>query len=169
MRAFQLISFQTDFGWTGLVLDKFAIRRIKFGFQSELPLLHSFDEEFDVRKPKGKLELGWVRSLQKYTAGQKINLQDLPVNFDGFTKFQKTVLKNCQKIPYGETISYGQLAAKSKSPRAARAVGSIMKINRVPLVIPCHRVVASNGIGGYSASEGISVKRDLLEMEGVFH
>lgn len=150
-----------------MVLDKFAIRRIKFGFSNEISMLRSFDEYFDVRKPSGKQERHWLSSIQKYTAGKKVDLGDLPVNFDGFTKFQKIVLKNCQKIPYGTTVSYGQLAVKSKSPRAARAVGSIMKINRVPLIIPCHRVVASSGIGGYSAGEGVTVKRELLKMEGV--
>ena len=162
-----MISAPTEFGWAGIMVGGQMIHRIKFGFPSEIALLRSFDEHFDVRRPKRNGEYKWLSCIQKFLDGNKVDLSTLPVDFEGFTNFQKSVLMNCQKISYGRTLSYGQLAAKSKSPRAARAVGSIMKINRVPLVIPCHRVVASNGIGGYSAGDGIEIKRKLLAMEGV--
>ena len=80
------------------------------------------------------------------------------------TPFQRKVLKRVSQIPYGQTMTYGQVAAAVGSPRAARAVGTANARNNLPLIIPCHRVVASNGIGGYGGSE--ELKRKLLEMEG---
>ncbi len=72
----------------------------------------------------------------------------------------------CRRIPWGQTRSYAQLAAVAGRPGAARAVGSVMAKNRVPLVVPCHRVIASSGqLGGYSAPQGLSLKRRLLAME----
>lgn len=154
-------------GWMGLLFKENLISRIKFGFGTEIQLLRSIDESFDVietDKPSRK----WVNSLKKFVAGKEVDLSAMPLELDGYSRFQQTVLKNCRKIPYGTTISYGELAAKSNSPNAARAVGTTMKKNRFPLVIPCHRVVASNGVGGYSAADGVSIKRKLLALEGVF-
>ena len=161
-----MISFPSDLGWTGLLIANSKIARIKFGFQKEFQLLRQFDEHFDVRRAKGA-ERKWVSQLQNFAAGKKVDFLDIPVDFSDYSKFQATVLRTCRKIPYGQTMSYGTLAAKSKSPGAARAVGSAMKKNKYPLVIPCHRVVASTGIGGYSAGDGISIKRQLLQIEGV--
>lgn len=82
------------------------------------------------------------------------------------TPFQKKVLIACSKIPFGSTMSYGELAARAGSPRAARAVGNTMAANPMPIVIPCHRVLASQGaLGGYSI--GLSYKKKLLSHEGV--
>ena len=78
------------------------------------------------------------------------------------------MIEACQRIPRGETLSYGELAAKVGNPGAARAVGTVMSSNPLPLVIPCHRVLGAGGcLGGYSARQGVAMKRRLLEMEGV--
>lgn len=105
--------------------------------------------------------------LQKYAAGQPVDLSSIPVEHRRITEFQRRVLDVCRSIPYGETLTYGQVAAAAGSPRAARAVGTVMRQNRFPLIIPCHRVVSSNGIGGYSARDGVDTKRRLLVLEGV--
>jgi methylated-DNA-[protein]-cysteine S-methyltransferase len=71
-----------------------------------------------------------------------------------------------RRIRFGQTHSYGELASLVGSPRAARAVGSVMAKNRTPLVVPCHRVLASRGaIGGFSAMDGVHMKRRLLDLE----
>ena len=70
------------------------------------------------------------------------------------------------EIPYGETISYGELAARLGRPLSARAVGHANGSNPIPLVVPCHRVVSANGLGSYG-SLGVEYKRRLLELEGV--
>jgi methylated-DNA-[protein]-cysteine S-methyltransferase len=82
------------------------------------------------------------------------------------TEFQKDVLKACRRIPPGRTLTYGQLAEKLGHPRAARAVGNALARNPVPLVVPCHRVVAGGGkFGGFSAEAGVPLKKRLLALE----
>jgi methylated-DNA-[protein]-cysteine S-methyltransferase len=93
-------------------------------------------------------------------------LEELPVELSYATEFQRRVLLACRAILYGQTRSYGDLAAQVGSPGAARAVGNVMAHNCVPLIIPCHRVVASQGqLGGFSAPRGLSMKRRLLQLE----
>lgn len=88
---------------------------------------------------------------------------DLPLVFKG-TEFQMRVWKELQKIPYGKTISYKELAARINNPKAVRAVGTANGKNPLSLVIPCHRVIANNGtLGGYAG--GLPAKTKLLELE----
>jgi len=76
------------------------------------------------------------------------------------------VLQQLQQVPYASTVSYGELAVLAGSPHAARAVGRVMAGNPWPLIVPCHRVVASNGsLGGYSGGEGVPTKQWLLDFE----
>jgi methylated-DNA-[protein]-cysteine S-methyltransferase len=78
--------------------------------------------------------------------------------------FHAKVLRACSRIPYGRTVTYGQLAAQVGRPRGARAVGQAMARNPVPLLVPCHRVVGGSGLGGYGG--GLDLKRRLLALEG---
>ncbi|MEM9411123.1 MAG: methylated-DNA--[protein]-cysteine S-methyltransferase [Planctomycetota bacterium] len=148
-----------------MLIHEAKISRIRFGFKSEWQLLQAFDETIDTRGPR-RTEKSWITRLKKYCSGQKTDLRCLPVDLSDYTKFQSGVLQCCREIPYGQTISYGDLAARVESPRAARAVGTAMKKNKYPLVVPCHRVVSVNGLGGYSAADGVSVKIKLLKLEG---
>jgi methylated-DNA-[protein]-cysteine S-methyltransferase len=76
------------------------------------------------------------------------------------------VLEACRGIPYGRTTTYAELAAKAGNPRAARAAGSAMSHNPIPIIIPCHRVLhTGGGLGGFSAPGGLSLKERLLAME----
>jgi methylated-DNA-[protein]-cysteine S-methyltransferase len=85
--------------------------------------------------------------------------------FDG-SEFAQKVLKTCMKIPPGQTLTYSQLAKKAGFPKAARAVGSVLAKNKLPLIIPCHRVVCADGkIGNFSAPGGAAVKKKMLEHE----
>jgi methylated-DNA-[protein]-cysteine S-methyltransferase len=101
--------------------------------------------------------------LEEYFAGERRDF-DLPMALDG-TPFQREVWSELQRIPYGETISYGELARRVGRPNGPRAVGQANGRNPVPIIVPCHRVVAHNGIGGYGG--GLKVKRALLAVEGV--
>ena len=88
------------------------------------------------------------------------------MDFGSYGAFQAKALQACQKIPYGKLVTYGSLAGLAGSPRAARAVGGAMAKNLTPIIIPCHRVIASGGgIGGFSS--GLEWKRTLLKMEGI--
>ncbi|MDZ4658862.1 MAG: methylated-DNA--[protein]-cysteine S-methyltransferase [Bythopirellula sp.] len=107
-----------------------------------------------------------IESLTRFADGEAVEFDDVVVSLDGMTEFQTQVIAACRAIPWGETVSYGELAAQVGHPGAARAVGTVMSKNRVPLVVPCHRVLASGGnLGGYSAPQGLAMKRKLLELE----
>jgi methylated-DNA-[protein]-cysteine S-methyltransferase len=103
-----------------------------------------------------------VRQLKEYFAGRRTEF-DLPLAPDG-TGFQKSVWRHLRDIPYGETISYGELARRLGNPKASRAVGAANGSNPLPIVIPCHRVIGSNGkMTGFGG--GIPVKEALLALE----
>ena len=90
---------------------------------------------------------------------------ELPLEVSG-TKFQESVWGELLKIPSGETVSYAYVAQKIGKPKAARAVGGAVGANPIPIIIPCHRVMASNGaITGYSGGNGIKTKQKLLDHE----
>lgn len=109
----------------------------------------------------------FAERLRAYAGGGRDQLLDIPVALNDATPFQRRVLQQCRRIRYGQTITYGQLAVKAGYPQAARAVGGVMARNRVPLMIPCHRVVGSSGtLRGYSGCGGTAMKRRLLELEG---
>lgn len=102
------------------------------------------------------------RQLEEYFAG---NLKEfnLPLSMRG-TSFQKQVWEELRKIPYGETVTYGEIAAKIGSPRANRAVGMANHHNPIAIIVPCHRVIGANGkLVGYGG--GLNVKEQLLALE----
>ena len=102
-------------------------------------------------------------SLNSYFRGQKTGF-GCPLNFNGYTLFEREVFAVTQTIPYGDVRSYKWVAERAGKPRAMRAVGQALKKNRVPVIIPCHRVVRSDGtLGGFNA--GVSWKKRLLELE----
>ncbi|HOW71849.1 MAG TPA: methylated-DNA--[protein]-cysteine S-methyltransferase [Phycisphaerae bacterium] len=103
--------------------------------------------------------------LEAYFAGQEVSF-DTPVDLTGVTVFQRRVLQACRRIAYGRVATYGELARCVGRPKAARAVGQAMAANPVPIVIPCHRVVGASGeLTGFSAEQGVGLKRWLLELE----
>lgn len=100
--------------------------------------------------------------IAEYFAGRRQRF-DLPLS-PAPTPFQTRVREAMQEIPYGQTRSYGELAHRAGG--APRAIGQACGANPLPLLVPCHRVVASNGIGGYSGGKGLATKRLLLALEG---
>jgi methylated-DNA-[protein]-cysteine S-methyltransferase len=104
------------------------------------------------------------RELDEYFEGER-HAFDVSLDLRGLPRFTLSVLKELARVPYGQTTTYGALAAKVGHPRAARAVGTVMNRNRIPIVLPCHRVVGSSGnLTGYAG--GLDVKRALLALEG---
>ncbi len=101
--------------------------------------------------------------LEEYFARER-TVFDIPMDPAG-TTFQKEVWAELSKIPYGETISYGELARRVGRPKGPRAVGQANGKNPIPIIVPCHRVLATNGLGGYAG--GLAMKRSLLAVEGV--
>jgi methylated-DNA-[protein]-cysteine S-methyltransferase len=105
------------------------------------------------------------RELDEYFEGKRTGF-DIPIDWRLHDGFGRRVLRATARIPFGKVLTYGEVAAKAGSPRAFRAAGNALGSNRMPIIVPCHRVVASGGkIGGYTG--GLERKEYLLELEGV--
>jgi methylated-DNA-[protein]-cysteine S-methyltransferase len=106
-----------------------------------------------------------MEQLEAYLSYERKTFS-LQIDWSGYTDFQRSVLEQTLAIPYGETRSYGEIAVAVGSPRAFRAVGQAEKRNQVPLVIPCHRVIGSDGsLTGYGGKDNIGIKARLLDFE----
>ena len=137
--------------------DADAIRRISFPKNGK-PAAPEPGWGHSARGPVGEA----IRQLREYFGGRRTGF-DLPLAPEG-TGFQRAVWRQLQEIPYGGTISYGELARRVGNPKASRAVGAANGANPIPIVIPCHRVIASDGkLGGFGG--GLPVKQALLELE----
>ncbi len=113
---------------------------------------------------------GALTQIAEYFSGRRQNF-DLPLDWSAMSRLQRRVLGVLfDSVGYGETVSYAALASRVQSADGtlipARAVGQIMGSNPIPLIVPCHRVVAADGLGGYSGGTGLEVKRWLLTFEG---
>lgn len=107
-----------------------------------------------------------IERLQAFARGARDDFCDVPIDFGLTTDFTRRVWTACRSIGFGTVATYAELAVRVGAPRAARAVGNALAANRVPLIIPCHRVIVSGGqIGRYSAPGGPSMKRRVLELE----
>ena len=128
---------------------------------SEEPEINDDNVGFDL-EPGLRLA---TKQLELFFQGQ-LQLFDLQIDFSGYSQFAVSVLKMLQTVPFGTTVSYGELAAMAGHPGAARAIGRVVGANRTPILIPCHRVVGSQGdLVGYSATGGLITKRWLLDFE----
>jgi methylated-DNA-[protein]-cysteine S-methyltransferase len=104
------------------------------------------------------------RQLDEYFEGKRRRF-DLPLDVARLADFNRRVLRELGRVPYGEVVTYGELAARAARPRAARAVGAVMNRNPLPIVLPCHRVIGANGkLVGYGG--GLERKEALLRLEG---
>lgn len=134
-------------------------------FEDELLAWHELPSpEFrdDVAKASDSL----VERIVAFFAGAQDSFADVELDLEWCTGFQRSALDAIRAIPYGETATYGEVAALAGHLNAQRAVGSVCAHNRFGLVVPCHRVVAADGLGSYG-SLGVEYKRRLLELEGV--
>ena len=107
----------------------------------------------------------FLHQIEAYLHGERISF-DFPIHWEVLSPFQQRVQRAVYAIPYGETCTYGQIAAQIGSPRSARTVGQANATNPMPLVLPCHRLVGVDGsLRGYGSGEGIKTKRWLLDLE----
>jgi methylated-DNA-[protein]-cysteine S-methyltransferase len=107
-----------------------------------------------------------IPRFHAFLRGEDVAFADVPIDLDWTTPFQRALAENLRAVPRGELVTYGELAALAGRPGAARAAGAFCAANRFAFLVPCHRVVAANGIGGYG-SPGLDVKRRLLALEGI--
>lgn len=168
-----LVVFRTRLGWIALIGAGSTLKRLSFGYASRAAAVASLEAEFAQTAQAGTWNQPLVERLIAYASGSPEGFRDVAIDPGPVTPFRRRVIRGCRQIPFGKTLTYGQLAARAGSPAASRAVGNCMASNRIPLIIPCHRVVASGGgLGGFSAAGGTSTKQRLLDLEGaaeVYH
>ena len=156
--------YQVPEGWIGLAGSDAGLVRLSFKPTTEEVL-----EELSLLLDRADSAPGFFPQTQaaidRYFAGDITALEQIPLDLDSSPTFFAAAWEACRRIPAGETRSYQWLASEAGNPRAARAAGQAMAKNPWPLIIPCHRVVASDGaLHGYGAG-GVGVKAKLLEME----
>jgi len=162
--------FPTGLGWISAAWQDSRLAALTFGHNGPQRAvaaigLQEYAEEIQHLGANSRDAL--ARRLRTYAEGEPDDFLDVQLVLGGVTRFRQRVMRECRRIRYGDTITYGELAAKAGSPRAARAVGSAMANNPIALVVPCHRVVgAGDGLGGYSAPDGLRMKKRLLRLEG---
>lgn len=165
------MTFESELGWMVLVRRGDLVARFQFGYPSESAARKAIRDEATAMRAQldwvdpDRLERGWIRELSRYAAGQNSRLDEIPIDESKMTEFQRKVRTACRRLKPGQTATYGELARKVGRPGAARAVGTVMSRNPTPLIIPCHRVVGVAGLGGFSAPQGLSMKRLLLSLE----
>jgi methylated-DNA-[protein]-cysteine S-methyltransferase len=156
---------RSPIGWLGLVAGREGLAAV-VSHPSEEEVRGRIAEGYPVAAPgENPLLAEAQRQFEEYFRGERRDF-DLPLELPGIPPFSSAVLRQLVRVPYGATVTYGELAAAVGSPGAARAVGRAMATNPLPLVIPCHRVVGRGGkMTGYSGGEGIATKEWLLEHE----
>ena len=154
--------FKTEMGWVALLASEKGLIATSLTYPSAEGALEEIGEAVKgaVNSPARFRDLS--RRLKDYFAGQPVSFPD-EVDYTSVPPFYRKAWQAARSIPYGETRSYKWLAEAAGSPLAARAAGQAMAKNRLPIIVPCHRVTGSNGIGGFSG--GISVKKRLLQLE----
>jgi methylated-DNA-[protein]-cysteine S-methyltransferase len=159
--------FPTELGWIALVTRDKLVERLSFGHRTPMAAAHAIGCELHEHEDRlGEFMTDLTQRLTDYAEGAADDFLDVPTDTAHLSPFSAAVVEAVRRIPVGETRSYGQIAALAGRPRAARPVGRVMAENRTPLIVPCHRVVASGGkLGGFSAGDGLSLKRRLLALE----
>ncbi len=169
----ELSVFVTEVGWFGLLGDSGNLLGLTIGHASADEVRSGILKRLPPDAVGDSIaDADWCPSLrsrlQKYALGVPTEFDDVDLLLPRQTPFQKRVVAATRRIKFGEIMTYGELAGRAGSPRAARAVGSVMASNKFPIIIPCHRVVASDGkLGGYSAPRGLDLKQQLLDLESM--
>ncbi len=168
--------FQTRLGWMAIVVHGNTLRRLVFGHKSALAAAKSAgipagQPQTSTQGPPASGFLAEIAfRMAQYAEGEVDDFLDIEVERTHLTPFGTAVSRVVRQIPFGATESYGAIARKVGRPgagrAAGRAVGRVMAQNRTPLIVPCHRVVASGGrLGGFSAPDGLTMKKRLLQLE----
>lgn len=159
-------SLETDFGWIALATRAGKLVRSTLPKNSREAALADAQAGLSDGHVEDRNAFGELPSrLIAYFAGERVDFSDVEIDLGAPGRFLETVQRACREVPYGTLITYGDLATAAGNRRAARAAGTAMARNPLPIIVPCHRVVASDGIGGFAV--GLEWKRKLLRLEGV--
>jgi len=151
-------------GWMVLLGGKDGLRRASLKPTPD-EAIEDLGSDLDGAEDDADAFTQVIACLHRYSEGDMTALGEIDLDFAGVTPFFSAAWNACRTIPAGETRSYAWLAVEAGSPLAMRAAGQAMARNRFSLIIPCHRVIASDGgLGGYGGG-GLGVKAKLLQME----
>jgi len=153
--------YRTDQGYGAVSATEQGVCKVCLpGEQMAFALISGSAGESEISRSAAKqLEFYFKKSLQSF---------DIRIDISSLSVFYQRVLVVTRQIPYGRVVSYGQVAAQAGFPAAARAVGGALAANPIPIIIPCHRVVAASGtLTGYSGAGGVLMKKSLLALEGI--
>lgn len=151
-------TIETSFGPVGLLWNQEArLVAVKLMSQTDVNPVGPLPEPF----------LSLSKTIVSYFDGELVDFHPYLslCELSGVTEFRQRVYAKVANIPYGQTRSYAAVAGAVQSPKAMRAIGGAMAANPFPLIVPCHRVVAANGLGGFSAGGGVELKLKMLELE----
>ena len=156
-------------GWVGISGNEQGLRRLVLPEQTKIDVIRQLtgDIQPGIQLIPGDNQISLlVEKIRDYFNGKPVHFDNQKVDLSGYTSFQKNVLLKNREIPYGTTRTYQWLAEQSGYPGAYRAVGGVMRINPIPLIIPCHRVIGSQGkLTGFSATGGLTLKHRMLALE----
>ena len=153
--------FASDWGWWGVEASSRGIAQVVLPQRSSHQVRKQLGNEENSASPLAEEA---ARQIQEYLYGQRQHFT-VPVDWEPILGFARHILEACAQIPYGETVSYAELARRAGKEGAGRAVGQALAANPVPILVPCHRVICVDGsLGGFSG--GLEMKRRLLELEG---
>jgi methylated-DNA-[protein]-cysteine S-methyltransferase len=156
-------TFKTDLGWVGLLVSPIGIVKLTLPQANEKAALIAFGPSDGAIRVSFERFDELVSRIRDYYRGKQVVFDDTLDVISG-TAFQRKVWSICRGIPYGQTSSYGWIAKQMGKPGASRAVGNALGKNPIPIIIPCHRVLAADGdLGGFSG--GLDMKKQLLRLE----
>ena len=159
----QYFTFNTGMGWVGISSSAAGLLRITLPQPSVEMALQQLGDSLNKAIWSPELSANLAERLIRYFGGDRIDFPD-KLDISRASPFQRKVWEASRLIPFGETRSYGWVAKQIKQPGAARAVGQALSRNPLPIIVPCHRVLAGDGkLGGFGG--GISLKRQLLSLE----
>jgi len=158
-------TLKTTQGYVGFLASDRGLRRVYLPAGTVGALKQVIRKDAPDATEDRRLLPDFASTLQRYFGGQPVKF-NVKIDWSQRSDFDVDVYHACRRIPYGRTRSYKQLAEQVGRPGAARAVGNAMRTNSCPIVVPCHRVLKSDGsLGGFSGPDGINTKRRLLQME----
>ncbi|MDB5528542.1 MAG: methylated-DNA--[protein]-cysteine S-methyltransferase [Devosia sp.] len=164
----QICVFETELGVFGLGWTEAGIARAHLpGLSGETVEARLLRHGAEVAEPPAAIQ-GVMAMVRDYARGVAVDFSGVPLDLEGLPEFHRRAYELLVQIGYGETTTYGALARQLGDVSLSRAVGQAMGANRIPLIIPCHRVLASDGKpGGFSAPGGAASKLRMLALEGV--
>jgi len=163
---YQYDVFKTQWGWFGVLGCEAGLVRTQLADTEKDAVKNRLLQGIEGAKQNKTAFSELKTKILDYYQGKSVDFSDVRVYIATFTPFQQKVLTALRMVKYGKTVSYRQLARMAGNPKAARAIGSVMAENPLPLIIPCHRVIKADGtVGMFTATGGTKTKKRMLELE----